>query len=231
MLEGDVYRDLETVGLEHPGRLLGACLADDAGLRAWAGPGPRNTDGNGLLEFSAPLHRLRADSPLIAASVARHSGEALEGWLAADAGKPDHRAVLDLAARSRESIFAIYQATTLTPDRESYLAMAERLLALDPGDWRVYRMLGDASETLERRIAAGSSPDAARARSLVERIRALPAPPTGPLTEARAKEVLARGWAEESRLAGEEGRTIDARELAARAALYGSGPEGAPAGP
>jgi len=224
MLEPEVYRDLETIGLEHPGRFLGACLADHAELEAWAGEGPINTDNNGLLEFSAPLQRLRKDSPKIAASLARRAGRPLDSLLLADPESADHRSVLDLAQRNRQAIYAIYEASVPAPDPGSLYRVARKLHRLDPADWRAYRMVQGVVDILERERPGGIPPSNEETR-FFESVRALPEPATGPVTPEATKRGRVGAWIEEARPALDEGRAIDARELLARASLFG-GDEG-----
>ncbi|MFH1679157.1 MAG: fused MFS/spermidine synthase, partial [Candidatus Eisenbacteria bacterium] len=197
MLETDVYRDLESVGLEHPGRILGACLADHDVLSAWAGRGPLNTDINGRLEFSAPLQRLRNDSPQLAASLARRGGDPLESFILADLEGPDHRSVLDLADRNRRGVFAVYQASKTAPDRATLLQVGEELYRSDPADWRTYRMVVSAADVFETERAGGPQLRMEEAR-FVERVRALPEPATGPLTPAETKSSRVGAWLEEA---------------------------------
>ncbi|MFH1279388.1 MAG: fused MFS/spermidine synthase [Candidatus Eisenbacteria bacterium] len=225
MREPSVYRDLESVGLEHPSRLLGACLLDDKVLRAWLGPGPLNTDDNGLLEFSAPLQRLRDWSRTLAGSLARSPGSAFNGIVAADSGNPSHRSVIDGAARNRQALFAIYEITGRAPDRLTLVRSVERLLSLDGADWRVFRQIRSAAVQLRNSLATDPGPGLAETRRLVGRLdRELHPPPTGPLTPPGVKEALAPTWLEEAKTAGAEGREIDAAELRARAGLRGGAP-------
>ncbi|RPJ44173.1 MAG: hypothetical protein EHM19_07200 [Candidatus Latescibacterota bacterium] len=228
MLEPRVFADLESIGLEHPGRFLGGCLADDATLRSWAGEGPLNTDGNGILEFSAPLQRLRHESPSLMASLARHARGNSGRLVEADTENPDHAAVLSLASRNRAGTLGIYEATQSAPDPATLLASASKLFRADPGDWRIYRMVQSATDILERELASrpGSSPEIAL---FVDRVRASGKPPSGPLTTDEEKRLLAGSWLAEAEAARARGHTIDARVLEARASLFaGVGAPGAP---
>lgn len=222
MREPSVYRDLESVGLEHPSRFLGACLLHDEALREWVGPGPRNTDDNGILEFSAPLHRLRHRSRALAASLSRSPGGAFGKIVSADGESSSHRPVVEGTARSREAIFGIYEIAEEAPDRATLVRAAENLLSLDPGDWRVHRQIGATLLLLRNSLDTDPGPGLAEARALVGRVdRELGPPPTGPLTPPEVKEALVPGWIAEAEEAEKEGRWIDGAELRARARLFG----------
>lgn len=51
--------DLRRVGVGSPDELLARWVADETGLRTALGPGPINTDDNGLLEFGSPWYVLQ----------------------------------------------------------------------------------------------------------------------------------------------------------------------------
>lgn len=51
--------DLQRVGVGSPDELLARWVADGTGLRTALGPGPINTDDNGLLEFGSPWYVLQ----------------------------------------------------------------------------------------------------------------------------------------------------------------------------
>jgi hypothetical protein len=222
VLEPEVYADLESIGLEHPARILGSCLADDRSLRSWAGPGPINTDGNGLLEFSAPLQRLRHESQSLMASLGRHARGTYDDLVRVDEGRADHASVVELAARSRAGVFGIYEATLRTPDPMTLLLAAERLFRLDYEDWRVHRMVRSAATVLGEYVA--QNPTARPEIALfLQRVEVAGKPPSGPLTTPEEKRALAPGWLDQARTEFEKGRTIDGLVLEARAALFGAG--------
>jgi spermidine synthase len=210
-----VRTDLYRVGLHRPSHLLGRYIASGARLREWVGPGPKHTDDNARLEFSAPRNLYAGEFGLTQALY------------------PLQRPVLDDLfdrtpdadlPRGIDGEIAVVVAGRWSPIRVDQLAREGKpLIALrflldayraDPTNTDLYNYLVPIKEQLTEKPASfAGNPEKLL---LAERLKGLEAPVTIPRRGASSTDIseALRKWAKQS---GAVERWNAASELLAQA--------------